>query len=300
MKKLTITIVTLFAAMSMQLSAQEIKHEFSVHVGGGLSSLSYKLSEGDRSGGFGGDFGVGYTFLQVKERAVETGRVSYLNWGIHSGIGLGLYNAKANLDNTKTVIKDLDDGDDYFSAFDLRTTLSDYNETQKTMFLNIPVMGLFQLDKFYAMGGVKIGIPLNGKYSVKNPTLTNKAWYPELQNEIDAPRFRGLGKFDDKSFDGTLDLGVAVMLSLEAGYKWSIADNISLYTGAYFDYGLNNVDKSNKKTFVNYTIEKNNTADFTTNSVLASYSDSKNKSTTFTDKVNVMAVGIKVRVAMAK
>jgi len=300
MKKLTITIVTLFAAMSMQLSAQEIKHEFSVHVGGGLSSLSYKLSEGDRSGGFGGDFGVGYTFLQVKERAVETGSVSYLNWGIHSGIGLGLYNAKANLDNTKTVIKDLDDGDDHFSAFDLRTTLSGYNETQKTMFLNIPVMGLFQLDKFYAMGGVKIGIPLNGKYSVKNPTLTNKAWYPELQNEIDAPRFRGLGKFDDKSFDGTLDLGVAVMLSLEAGYKWSIADNISLYTGAYFDYGLNNVDKSNKKTFVNYTIEKNNTADFTTNSVLASYSDSKNKSTTFTDKVNVMAVGIKVRVAMAK
>ena len=299
MKKLTITFATLFAVMSMQLSAQETTHEFSVHAGGGLSSLSYKLSEGSRSGGFGGDFGVGYTFLQVKERAVETGRVSYLNWGIHSGIGLGLYNAKTNLDNTKTVIKDLDDGDDYFSAFDLRTTLSDYNETQKTMFLNIPVMGLFQLDQFYAMGGVKVGIPLNGKYSVNNPTITNKAWYPGLQNEIDAPRFRGLGKFDDKNFNGTLDLGIAVMLSLEAGMKWNIADNISLYTGAYFDYGLNNVDKSSKKPFVNYTMERNNTADFTTNSVLASYSDSSNK-TTFTDKVNVMAVGIKVRVALAK
>ena len=298
MKKLTITIVTLFAAISMQLSAQAV-HEFSAHAGVGLSSLSYQLSQGNRSGGFGGDFGVGYTFLQVKERAVETGRVSYLNWGIHSGIGVGLYNANAKLNDVKTVTSNLSDGEDKqngYDIFNLHTTLSGYNETQNTMFLNIPVMGLFQIDQFYAMGGVKVGIPLSGKYKSKDATLKNRAYYPALDNWIDDLKFRGLGTFSGKDNNGDLDLGVAVLLSLEAGYKWSIADNLSLYTGVYFDYGLNNVVKGDKQAFINY--DAKNPENFTANSVLSAYTDDS-KSTTFINKANIMAVGIKVRVAMA-
>ena len=298
MKKINITIVTMFAAISMQLSAQAT-HEFSAHAGVGLSSLSYQLSQGKRSGGFGGDFGFGYTYFINREQAVETGTVSYMNWGIHSGIGLGFYNAKAKLNNVKTLAKGLDDGEPTFSKFDLETTLSGYNETQKTMFLNIPVMGLLQMDQFYAMGGFKFGIPVSDKFKSKDATLKNRANYPDLGKDvwIETQTFRGLGEFNGKNYDGKLDLGVAVMFSLEAGYKWSIADNLSLYTGVYFDYGLNNVVKGDKQAFINYPTKS--PENFTINSVLSSYTDS-GKSTTFTDKVNVMAVGIKVRVALVK
>jgi hypothetical protein len=296
MKKLIIILVA--AISSLHLSAQAV-HEISAHAGAGLSTLSYKLSHGNRSSGFGGDFGFGYTYIINSERAVETGTVSYINWGIHSGIGLGLYNAKAKLNNVKTVTANLNDGEAVFNKFDLETTLSNYNETQNTMFLNIPVMGLFQMEQFYVMGGFKFGIPLNGKYKSKDATLTNRANYPDLGKEVwfETQTFRGLGEFIGRNYDGKIDLGVSVILGLEAGMKWVIADNLSLYTGMYFDYGLNNVVKGDNKPFINYPT--NDPENFTTNSVLSSYVDS-GKSSTFTEKANVMAVGIKVRLALEK
>jgi hypothetical protein len=301
MKKLIIILVA--AISSLHLSAQAV-HEFSVHTGGGLSTLRYQLSSGDYSGGFGGDFGIGYTYFSVKERAVKTGKVFQEHWGIHTGIGLGFYNAKAKLNNVKTVTANLDDGDAVFNKFDLHTILSGYNETQKAVFLNIPVMASFQIEQFYVMTGIKFGIPLNGKYNSKDATLTNLAYYPELNgwlpdpNNLEkAPKFRGLGEFKGKKYDGKIDLGVSTMLSLETGMKWSLNDNLVLYTGMYFDYGLNNVVKGGNKPFINYPL--NNPENFTTNSVLSSYIDSS-KSSTFTDKVNVMAVGIKLRLALEK
>jgi len=276
----------MFAAISMQLSAQAT-HEFSAHAGVGLSSLSYQLSQGKRSGGFGGDFGFGYTYFINREQAVETGTVSYMNWGIHSGIGLGFYNAKAKLNNVKTLAKGLDDGEPTFSKFDLETTLSGYNETQKTMFLNIPVMGLLQMDQFYAMGGFKFGIPVSDKFKSKDATLKNRANYPDLGKDvwIETQTFRGLGEFNGKNYDGKLDLGVAVMFSLEAGYKWSIDDNLSLYTGVFFDYGLNNVYKeaNPKLSFVEYNTA--NPSDFTMSS------------RPFTDKITPIAAGVKLRLS---
>jgi outer membrane protein OmpA-like peptidoglycan-associated protein len=38
--------------------------------------------------------------------------------------------------------------------------------------------------------------------------------------------------------------GVALFLSVEAGWKWTLSDKLSLYTGAYLDYGLNNIAAS--------------------------------------------------------
>lgn len=287
----TLTILVILSILQIQnLSAQFI-HEFSVDGGIGLSStLRYQLSSGNRSGSMGGDFGVGYTFFSAKERVTGTERVFRELWGIHTGIGVGMYNAKSNLDGVKNEIKGLSDGDLVYDMFDLRTTLNRYNETQKTMFLNIPVMALFQIEQIYIMGGLKFGIPVNGKYSSKDATLTNKAYYHDLENEIDAPAFRGLGKFDNMNYNGDLELGLAVMLALEAGYKWHIADNLSVYTGLYFDCGLNNTAKGDKnQPFVNYN-PQNQPENFSTNSALSS----------FTDKAKPMAVGIRLRFAMEK
>lgn len=272
MKKIVITVI-LFAAMSSLISAQSV-HEFSVYGGGGLSALRYQPSQGNRNGGAGGEFGVGYTLLLDETE----------QWGIYTGLGLGLYNARGIIDNGKTVTKNLKDDEN--DKFDLHTKLSDYKETQRTMFLNIPIMGQYQVEPFYFMAGVKIGIPLNGKYTSKDATLTNEAYYPDYDVWLDVQTFKGYGKFRNRDSNGGIDLGVTVMLALEAGMKWNIGDKLLLYTGAYFDYGLNNSSKTSQQPFVNYN--KNHPSDFTTNSVLS----------TFTEKVNIMAIGVKARLAM--
>jgi len=284
-RKILVILVIFSILIEMPIIAQS--HEFSACLGSGLSTLRYKLSDGDRTGRMGMDFGLGYTYHFQSERITGTGDVNRQHWGIHTGIGLGLYNAKTKLNDVETVTK-LNDNEPVFSDFDLHTTLSKYIEKQNTTYLNIPAMALFQFDQFYAMGGFKFGIPLNQKYMYKDATLTNKAYYPELENYIIDKKDRGIGVFQGEDFKNNLELGIAVMLSLEGGVTWKMNSNFTLFTGLYFDYGLNNLAKGNRKDFINYNLEK--PADFTTNSVLSS----------FTDKTKIMAIGIIIRVAMKK
>ncbi|MCL2291358.1 MAG: hypothetical protein FWC34_11765 [Bacteroidetes bacterium] len=272
MKKI---IILLFIAIGSLLVSAQATHEFSIQGGGGLSTLNYKLSEGKHSLGFGGDFGLGYTCI-FKEK-----------WGIHIGAGLGLYNAKVKLDDIEAITPNLTDSEG--DCFNMHTMLINYNEAQKTMFLNIPIMIQFQTkgkQKIYAKAGGKVGIPLNCKYSVSDATLTNVAYYPDYNNWMAMPEFAGFGTFTNQKSDGELKLGIAAMLALEAGVKWKLGENLVLYTGVYFDYGLNNILKNNDQHFVNY--ENSYPAEFTTNSALSS----------FTGNVNLMAMGIKLRLAL--
>jgi len=98
------------------------------------------------------------------------------------------------------------------------------------------------------------------------------------------PTFAGYGDFDNISSDGKTKYKISAALALEAGMKWNIGSLLAVYTGAYFDYGLTNIAKETP--FVNYNnVEP---ADFTINSAIAS-----------ADKINVMAVGVKVRLALS-
>ena len=282
MKK--IIIITWFAAMSSQYVSAQAEHEVSVNAGGGLSALLYKPSQGTSNAGGGGEFGVGYTFFSDKLQAAETGTVIRAQWGIHTGLRLGLYGAKAQVNNEKAETKNLtdDEGDDFI----LYTLLTGYKETQRAMSLNIPVMALYLIEPYYVMAGVKINIPLTGKYKSKDATLTNEAYYIDYENWLKTQTFAGYGEFRGKKSDGSVDLGVTVMLSLEGGYKWRLNSQFVLYTGAYFDYGLNNTFKGTQTQFVNY--DRNNPSGFTTNSVMSS----------FAQKVHLIAFGLTARLAM--
>ena len=290
MKKI---IIILIAAMSSMYVSAQVAHEFSVYGSGGFSTLSYQLSHGDKLGGGGGDVGLGYTLFISNELVSETGKILHKHWGVYSGLGLGLYNAKAELKNVKTVTGKLNDGEPTYSEFDMRTTLDRYKETQKTLFLNIPVMAVFQYEQLYFMGGFKFGVPIGGKFESKGTELTNIAYYPDLEVELNKQTFRGLGKLQNSS-DGKLKQKVTVMLALETGWNFRINSNFFLYTGVYLDCGLNNIFKSNKEQFITY--DSKSAKDFSTNSVLYSYQDGKELSA-FTEKVRVMAVGVKLRLA---
>jgi len=296
MKKMKKIIIILIAAMSSVYVSAQATHEYSVYGSGGFSTLSYQLSQGDKSGGAGGEFGLGYTLFFFKERVSETGKILRQNWGVHTGLGFGFYNAKAELKDVRTVSKEDDGEPDDYSEFELRTTLSGYKETHNAVYLNIPVMATFQFEQIYLLGGFKFGVPIGGQYKTEDATLTNSAYYPGLGVELTTQEFAGYGKFTNSS-DGKLKHKVTIMLALESGWNWRINDNFWLYTGVYFDFGLNNVSNDDKKKFINY--DSANAKDFTTNSVLSSYRDNKTLAV-FTEKVNVMAVGVKVRLAYIK
>jgi hypothetical protein len=271
MKKI---IILLFVVMSGLLVSAQITHEISVQGGGGLSTLNYKLKSGKHQLGGGGEFGVGYACFFTK------------TVGIRIGFDLAFYNSKAQPTSGVIIVTPglIDSEGD---RFDMHTTLSHYSESQKAMFLNIPVMAQFQTKKFYVMGGVKIGVPLNCKFSISDATLINKGYYPELTNELTMPAFAGYGTFTDINTEGKFPLQVSAALALETGIKWEIGKHFALYAGIYFDYGLNNIVKQ-EGPFMNYSSSE--PANFTTNSALPF----------ITDKVNVMAFGVKMRFAFVK
>ena len=295
MKVISLTVFLFFAAISSTyISAQDIAHEFSSYFGGGLGSLRYTLPVGDISSGIGGDFGIGYTLFRLNSNVAETGTIQHSKWGIHTGIGFSLYNAKTTIDNNQTPIvtaslKDYD-GDD----FDMRTTLFGYKETQRALFLNIPVMGQYHINRYYFMGGLKFGIPISGKFSPQydasnSRQIFNEGYYPAYGSTLDKPKFAGYGEFSGNGFsDDPIKFNASVMLALEAGINWRINTNLTLYAGAYFDAGLNNIAKNADQPFMNFT--PGNEDNFTTNSVLSS----------FEDKVRTMAVGVKVRIGYSR
>ena len=288
--------------MKVTVVAQQDDHEFSVYAGGGLSSLHYKLTEGKGGGGGGGDFGLGYTYTHSIEKVTGTGKVYRQQWGVFTGLGFGVYNGKAKLNDVQTVTTGLTDGEKEYDRFDMYSTLSGYTEHQNTVYLHIPVMAKFQIDQYYVMGGFKMGIPLNGKYQTRNATLTNRAYYRDLNNWAETQEFVGLGKYNLKRSNGDLDMSMFVALSLEGGIKWELGDNFSLYTGLYFDIGLNNVAKSGYQPFMDYRPGSQSHPEnfsLTTNSALTSYTDDSQLAP-FTNKVNMMAVGVKVRLAYLK
>lgn len=274
MKKI---IIASFAAMCSLFATAQISHEFLAHVGCGMSTINYKLSSGKKTPGFDGEFGVGY-ICHFGEMA-----------GIYAGIDFSFYHSGATLDGTQVVTENLTDNEG--DRFHLYTTLNTYKERQKVTFLNIPVMALFQTKqthKFYAMGGVKIGIPLSCLYEAKDATITNEAYYPAYDNWLREQEFAGYGRFEYVESAGRQKYTVSAALALETGMKWKLGKMVALYTGIYFDCGLNNIAKKSDRSFVNYT--PYNPAAFTVNSALVSAAD----------KINVIAVGVKVRLALIK
>jgi len=257
--------------LSPFLASAQTSHEILLSGGGGLSTMNYKLPSGKKNLGFGGELGLGYTCLFMDKV------------GFYIGADLSFYNTKATLDNLKVVTANLTDNEG--DRFDMHTTLNTYKETLNAMFVNIPVMLHFQAGakhRFYAMAGVKIGVPISGKFKVSDATFTNEAYYPEYDNWLTKQGFAGYGTFTNQNAQGNTKLGISAAVAIELGGKWKLGNKVALYTGAYFDYGLNNIAKD-KFVKINYYDE--DPAELKTSSALAS------------SKINVMAAGLKVRFA---
>ncbi len=274
-KIFSLATILLFSAYSF---AQQVKHhELLLGGGGGISTLNY---DNRSTIGLGGNVNFGYAYNFNKR------------WAIFSGLELDFYNAKSSLNNFTNTYGILVPA--YVALgngqLDYTADVQGFSEKQKAIYVNIPLMARYKylLKKghaFYGMAGVKLGIPLSGSYSGSIDQLTTSGYsYHTHQPHNNEPE-NGFDTYRSCNLSGDLNLKFSVALSLEAGYEWPLRENMNLYSGVYFDYGVNDISSENGGYVVNY-----NPADVPTPQ-LASI-------TTASDKMGVLAAGVMLRLAI--
>lgn len=221
------TLLTLLLACGLGFSSYT-QHEFSIYGGGGLSTLNYDPSIGEQKMGFGGHLGLGYRYFFSP------------HWGIKIGVEAAFYNAEYKLGRDSTSTPSIDSEG---NSFDFRQVRSDYTEDQNAKMLQIPLMLQFHTGgnnvNFYAAAGAKVGFPLSKEYSGSG-TVKNTGYYDFEDFEYFEEGQENFGTFTEKT-KGNLDLGTTIFISAETGVRWRLNPNVHLYTGAYVDYGLNEV-----------------------------------------------------------
>jgi hypothetical protein len=288
--------ILLFMLSSLHVIAQRGKapHEFFAHAGGGISTYAFSSAPKKASSvGYNFDIGIGFTGFVSQQI------------GIHVGAGFGQFNVKSKVNALYTLTTNL--RDDYFTDpreefYDLHTYLKGYNDIHKTLFINIPIMFHFQTKQkqywswkntqkagFYAMGGVKVFFLFNNKYEARIPNMYNEAYFPEMDNWAKTQQFRGFGNFEGNAVKGNLDFGVLATFSIEMGVKWRIENNMFIYTGAFFDCGLNDPIKDSRKTFGNFT-DGLDAVKLLEEVTILKYSE----------RANLMSVGIKIHFAFSR
>ncbi|GHT25492.1 hypothetical protein AGMMS4957_20390 [Bacteroidia bacterium] len=250
---------------------------------------SYKL-------GIGYDFGVGYTFFFNP------------HWGISTGASAAFFNSKYARSTFEDNYDDIDgvdaDSDGNEDNFEYHYTATGYTEKQRATFLTIPLMLHFETGKFYAELGGKAGFPLGSiTYNGSLDELRASGWIDGYNYPIEAPKFMGFGTFQGLSNTGSLKQSKPVFFaSAEAGRKWKLTQNLSLYTGAYIDYGLNKINKVNAKVyFIDYDAHfPDKDANYQPAGSFFAKTANDNKS--FVDKVvlSPMSVGIRITLAFGK
>jgi outer membrane protein OmpA-like peptidoglycan-associated protein len=280
LKNISISAGLLLASIAGGAQEQS-KHEINIHAGSGLSTFKYSMNAGTQHFGWGGSGGLGYTCFFSE------------SFGVGTGVGATYYNASINADGTTAR---LELTDNYGDDFVLNTILDRYRENQNLLFLDIPLYLQFQSrgkHRFYLLGGGKFSIPLISSFDVKNAAISNSAYYAYLDNTLYAPNFRGLGSFTERNFDGKVSLKNAYMLIAETGIKWQISKTISIYTGIYIDYGLNDIRNESLTSFIQPPTAQS--ADFKTNSLLVSQHSSGKG---FVESIKPFAAGLNIRLAI--
>ena len=278
---------------SSALMAQKAPHEFSVNAGAGISTYAFTpIHKKASSLGYITDFGFGFTGFISRQM------------GIHVGVGFGTFNIKSKVEELYNLKKGLIDFDEHEKElpYELHTTLNNYHDMHKSLFINVPIMFHYQSFQkqywswrktqkvgFYGRGGVKLLLLLNNQYEATIPSMYNKAYYPTIDNWADTQEFKGFGTFEGKTQQGDLDFGLLATLSLEAGVKWRIENNVFIYTGLYFDCGLNDPISDNRKPWGNFKdgIDAVHLLDEVT--ILK-----------YATRANMMVVGIKLHFAFSK
>ena len=279
--------LTLAGSLMFYSGKAQQNHEFSLYGGGGLSTLNYNPAQGNLDKGFGGKVGLGYTYFLSP------------SWGIGTGLELSFYNVKANARNLldSTLSSDILGG--VVSAMYFKPNYTNYRETQRATYLQIPLMVQFQHPAFkqhlwYASAGVRVGITaLSGTYKGSADQLMTSGYYPSINQEFTNWPSRGFLTITEPRTSGDLDFSATTALALEGGLKWRLSEKWKLYTGLYFDYGLNDVSPKHLNEPM-VAFQSNNPTVFKYGSLLNTTRQSDGN--VYNRKINTIAAGVNVRI----
>ena len=304
---LTICFISIasFAQPAATQARQQSKHEVSIWGAYGLSTLKYDLSFGERDKlGLGYMGGIGYNY--------------FLNYNWSVGVGAEYSALSSTADFTKLLdhyavpgipSTDVNGNTSYGKPWYLKINATDYEQTYNAFYINVPVMAKYQMDvwkqhKFYAAAGVKLGIPVKGKYTTKGSYVVDGyeqlGGNPSALNGIPGLGF-GSRTMDDKNRE--FDLDINYMLALEAGMKWKLNNKLALYTGVFADLGLADIRKGDENLdFIQFNHKGAplyEFAGYTPNNALHSQyaPEVYNQRNSFTDRVSTLSAGLKVQLA---
>ncbi len=252
MKNYLLTIILIVCTATLCRAQQ---YEFTINAGGGLSSLQYP-DNGKTC--FGGTAGVGLHYFFNS------------SWGFGSGINIALYNGRMVLDNySQSSNEKLASGESFVFTYNY----GHYEERATTTMVTIPLMLHYQHRigpvVAYAALGVKVGIPITASYTAQGDFSTT-GYFPSSSVTIESnlPAY-GFGHYNTNS-ERNITLSTSFMLSAEAGVKFRLNEKINLYTGIYFDYGLNNLNKDQQPVAPLVKYQINNPSEFTYSTVTSS------------------------------
>jgi outer membrane protein OmpA-like peptidoglycan-associated protein len=244
MKKLSVlTIAVIFATM---LHAQE--KGFYLFGGGqvGLTRFNYTLQEGTRPGslGYGGGIGIQYFFTY--------------NVGLSFGFNCQKFNTKSVY--SSRLFEFPNQVDDEGDPNTLRIKLLNWTETQKTSFIDMPLMvtlqkkfGREELHGFYFGAGFKLQIPAKSTYERTAGEVNISAYYSEDdlplgdgQNSVELPQ-HNLGTNSNRFWSGTSQLKTGLAITGEAGFLFGLSRRVDLRVGVMADYGLISIQKGQQE-----------------------------------------------------
>lgn len=284
-KIIRLAILGLFIGNTVFAQQKPLKHEMSVWGMGGLSTLKYDLRTGNHKDDFGGGAGIGYTYYFSKIV------------GLNAGIEFTFYNSKSIINHLETSYMTQDFKG---TEFLYKSAIDNYEEKQRASYFNIPIQiqVLYPIGakSIFIAGGFKLGIPLSGNYKSEKGVIKTTGYYKYENHEYEDIPALGFSTYSAKQGKEDYDVRIAYILSLEGGMKWRLPDNLFLYTGLYFDYGLNDIGKADRTNeFVQYNIEK--PSKLINNGLLTSQFGNSERKESFTNKIYPMAFGVKVRLA---
>jgi hypothetical protein len=272
--------------IALYTEIKKFKHEVSVYGGGGISALNYKLDKGgsktDGTNSISGVAGVSYT-LSLND-----------HFGISTGVEVTRYGAKTTYHNFAPAGKDYGMGN---SKFNFRYTIANYAEEQSITLLSIPVMLQYTMPisnsiEFYGTGGLKIGLPRRAEATIF-PDIVNTYGDYYFENQIyqggATEKYGFVKNATPEPIEKDIDLKTSFAISIEGGARFCLTENLFLYTGAYIDYGLNNIRTTQDLQLINHK------ASVQTQTASLEYASVLN--TPFVNNVKIFGAGLKVRLS---
>lgn len=194
--KRILTIISLAILSVTTSTAQESKQLLTFDLGGGLHSINYDATNGDRTSGFGGTINFGYHHFFNE------------HWGIGTGIGPTTLSSKVKysfMDSQTSYDEAMNEN------YEFRTYYSNLTEKQNVIELSIPIAVNFKTpinEKWGFAGalGGKINFPISGKYKLTDGSYETRGYYSSTNVEYSDLPQHGFLKTQAANVSDDLDL----------------------------------------------------------------------------------------------